>query len=509
MAVCGVHVNLEVEADGQSIRIVAVNEGGQLSKQVKPLDRLVSVNGQSVSGKQAEEVLSMLSGSDGSEVALSLTRPAESGTGEKSCTVLRTSSPEVDRQVATLKQIQNLVLSKEDPVYWRPATSPDGKVFGEVVSSIKDLKSKAGSDGIFGLGSIFKWLMAPFSGAGASQPDTVPTPQPQAGNYSQVLVLRLGTGDYFGEIALVSNKPRQATVKAFGNATVLVMSRDAFTRLCGPLMDILRRNLDNYSNMELPSPEEVSGPGLEKGHVSFSDEESAPEFREETVERKPRRGRERRKSVYVESVKLEADWQPPSYEKEEAEKERLSEHIGKTALLASLDTKARDTVIMAVQKQTFSKDEDVIVQGDPGDYFYILDAGAADVLIKQQDGSELKVLEYKPGGSFGELALLHGEPRLATVRATEAVTVWKLDRDTFRKIMMSTGKQSMDERTKFLNKVSILNDLSTFEKFKLAESMEVRQYKDDEVIVTEGEDGNEFFIIESGSCHCFKKHLNI
>jgi CRP-like cAMP-binding protein len=33
-------------------------------------------------------------------------------------------------------------------------------------------------------------------------------------------------------------------------------------------------------------------------------------------------------------------------------------------------------------------------------------------------GTEVnKVLEYGPGGAFGELALLHGEPRLATVRA--------------------------------------------------------------------------------------------
>ena len=51
------------------------------------------------------------------------------------------------------------------------------------------------------------------------------------------------------------------------------------------------------------------------------------------------------------------------------------------------------------------------------------------------------MFEYNSGGAFGELALLHGEPRLATVRATENCVCWALDRDTFRKIMMSTGRQ--------------------------------------------------------------------
>lgn len=39
------------------------------------------------------------------------------------------------------------------------------------------------------------------------------------------------------------------------------------------------------------------------------------------------------------------------------------------------------------------------------------------------DGSWKKVLEYRQGGSFGELALLHGEPRLASVRASLPTTV--------------------------------------------------------------------------------------
>ncbi len=82
----------------------------------------------------------MLSGVEASEVTLSFTRPAEAGASQKECTVLRTCSPEIDRQVATLQQLQVLVRTNEDPVYWRSAGTPDGKAFAELVSSIKDLK---------------------------------------------------------------------------------------------------------------------------------------------------------------------------------------------------------------------------------------------------------------------------------------------------------------------------------------------------------------------------------
>lgn len=77
--------------------------------------------------------------------------------------------------------------------------------------------------------------------------------------------------------------------------------------------------------------------------------------------------------------------------------------------------------------------------------------------------------EYAQGGAFGELALLHGEPRLATVRATQGCVCWALDRDTFRKIMMSTGRQDMNERTTFLTKVPVLQELTALERFKIAE----------------------------------------
>jgi cAMP-dependent protein kinase regulator len=62
------------------------------------------------------------------------------------------------------------------------------------------------------------------------------------------LVLTLTTGQYFGEIALLTSKPRQATVKAIeGDVKVLVVDRATFTRVFGPLEPILKRNMEIYN----------------------------------------------------------------------------------------------------------------------------------------------------------------------------------------------------------------------------------------------------------------------
>lgn len=53
-------------------------------------------------------------------------------------------------------------------------------------------------------------------------------------------------GDYFGEIALVRNIPRQASVKALTFTKVVSIERSAFKRLLGPIEEILKRNEDRY-----------------------------------------------------------------------------------------------------------------------------------------------------------------------------------------------------------------------------------------------------------------------
>ncbi|KAJ8387011.1 hypothetical protein AAFF_G00161880 [Aldrovandia affinis] len=53
-------------------------------------------------------------------------------------------------------------------------------------------------------------------------------------------------GQYFGELALVANKPRAASAYAVGDVKCLVMDIQAFERLLGPCMNIMKRNIADY-----------------------------------------------------------------------------------------------------------------------------------------------------------------------------------------------------------------------------------------------------------------------
>ncbi|XP_048692299.1 cAMP-dependent protein kinase type II-beta regulatory subunit isoform X2 [Caretta caretta] len=78
-----------------------------------------------------------------------------------------------------------------------------------------------------------------------------------------VEIARYTRGQYFGELALVTNKPRAASAFALGTVKCLVMDVQAFERLLGPCMEIMKRNIANYeeqlvalfgTNMDIADP---------------------------------------------------------------------------------------------------------------------------------------------------------------------------------------------------------------------------------------------------------------
>lgn len=80
--------------------------------------------------------------------------------------------------------------------------------------------------------------------------------------------------------------------------------------------------------------------------------------------------------------------------------------------------------------QLFAAGEKICVQGEPGDSFYIIRSGQVEVDVKDGQGETILNFELAVGNYFGEMALLTGEPRSATVSAVtdaELLTVAKED----------------------------------------------------------------------------------
>ena len=62
------------------------------------------------------------------------------------------------------------------------------------------------------------------------------------------VINELKEGDYFGERALLSGEPRYANIIVISDtAKVISLDRNSFNRLLGPIMDILKRNMDKYN----------------------------------------------------------------------------------------------------------------------------------------------------------------------------------------------------------------------------------------------------------------------
>jgi CRP-like cAMP-binding protein len=143
----------------------------------------------------------------------------------------------------------------------------------------------------------------------------------------------------------------------------------------------------------------------------------------------------------------------------------------------------------------------VIQQGDVGDNFYTIEAGEVEILVTAVNGSPpVRYGFLSTGMGFGELALLYNMPRAATIRATAeaAVSLWALERNTFREILASHKLKRLHETLRALRNVSLLNKLTTSELQQMAAAMEWEEYPAHTPVIRQGEVGEHFFVITRG-----------
>jgi cAMP-dependent protein kinase regulator len=179
--------------------------------------------------------------------------------------------------------------------------------------------------------------------------------------------------------------------------------------------------------------------------------------------------------------------------------------VSKSPLLRTLDNEQKDLIVKAFSGPLIKNPgEDVIVQGDIGDTFYLLEDGTVDVYIKKGGNPEVKVHTYKPGDAFGELAIMYNAPRAATCRVNSQAKLWALDRVSFKVIVVAAAMQKRETYKNFLQQVPILESLTEMEVLTLADSLAEETYQDGAVICSQGDEGNYFYIIKEGAAECFQ-----
>ena len=111
-------------------------------------------------------------------------------------------------------------------------------------------------------------------------------------------------------------------------------------------------------------------------------------------------------------------------------KRDLADALESVGLFSRCTPRERRTIARHVQTASFPTDTDLVIEGEPGDALFVILSGTASVV---REGSE--VAEVGEGSYFGELAILDGAPRSATIRTKSDVKVAVLGIRMFRTLL--------------------------------------------------------------------------
>ncbi|KAI9273185.1 cAMP dependent protein kinase regulatory subunit [Helicostylum pulchrum] len=212
--------------------------------------------------------------------------------------------------------------------------------------------------------------------------------------------------------------------------------------------------------------------------------------------------RGRRTSVSAESLQpstTKQDFIKVVNPKSSLQRDNIRVAIESNFLFKNLDEEQYTDVVDAMVEKEIKAGDHVINQGAVGDYFYIVESGQLDCFIDDK-----KVTSYERGGSFGELALMYNAPRAASIVAVTDGKLYALDRVTFRSILMENTARKRRMYEQFLEGIPLFKSLETYERHKIADALEPVQFDDNDVVIKEGDVGDNFYLIESGEAKFYK-----
>ncbi|OGQ96753.1 MAG: hypothetical protein A2284_11975 [Deltaproteobacteria bacterium RIFOXYA12_FULL_61_11] len=181
----------------------------------------------------------------------------------------------------------------------------------------------------------------------------------------------------------------------------------------------------------------------------------------------------------------------------------LENLIKRIPLFARAEGEELTILLKHLKSMEWARGQYILREGESGDQFFAIQEGVVDIYKKDRYGYDTKIGTLFEGDCFGEIALLEHTTRQATVIAQIPTTLLYLDRGPFNYLIeqypgMRTKLLSTLHRANLLRSVSIFHSLTSTQIFSLASKAEERNSVEGDVVIREGEEGREFFVITRG-----------
>lgn len=207
--------------------------------------------------------------------------------------------------------------------------------------------------------------------------------------------------------------------------------------------------------------------------------------------------------VYGEHFKKQA-FVPPVYQKSDEKKQDIFAKLSNSMLFSNLVRSDLEIIVNAMKIVSFPANSAVIVQGEPGDEMFVVDEGELDCFKTNANGEKQHLTSYSKGQLFGELALMYNAPRAANVYTLTDCVLLSLDRQTFNFIVREAITKRQEQYVHLLSRIEVLSSLSPADRDRLADCIQLKDYRNNEVIIRQGDAGDRLFFVIEGRCQAVK-----
>ena len=179
-----------------------------------------------------------------------------------------------------------------------------------------------------------------------------------------------------------------------------------------------------------------------------------------------------------------------------------------------IDKEQLAMLVARAERRVGSPGEIIIQQGDEADAFYILAAGTVDVFLEADEREPRLMAQLTAGMFFGEIGLLQGVQRTATVKVSETAKaeLIVISRDVFTEFVAEFDLTDAEiaalirQRMISLNLAKALPNLNKEKLTAIAPNVEIQQYPPGAVIIQQGEPADKFYILTRGRAEVLNHH---